>query len=242
MINQGTQDFTIKTGDRIAQLILERIANEPITITQELSESSRGNKGFGSTGVKQINIILAKQENNTSGDRRNPDNYGRDGPDDERTDNKKIHYQLQDQCNIVRIPTHRALPSDSPRTSTPPPEPPESAPNRTRPTDPGGSASSSSSTSEQDPELGLSVRTHKDGRPPESPSVPERTPLRRYIRNPLDTGEGSSDEERDSSPGRESGVGGEFPGPTGTEGSAVGSWQSHSPPNDGDSASGSSPA
>ena len=86
-----------------------------------------------------------------------------------------------------------------------------------------------------------------DGRPPvswplEFPSAPERTPLRRYVRNPLDTGEDSSDEERDSSSGRESGEGGESPGPTGTEGSAAGSWQSHSPPKDGDSAPGSSPA
>ena len=39
MINRSTQDFLIKTGDQVAQLILERIANEPIIITSELSES-----------------------------------------------------------------------------------------------------------------------------------------------------------------------------------------------------------
>ena len=210
MINHSTQDFTIKTGDRIAQLILERIADEPIIITQELSESSRGNKGFGSTGVKQINIIHTKQENNTNGSKRSPDNYGKDGRDDELTGDRKIHYQLPDQCNIERIPTHCALLSDSPKTSTLPPVLPESAPGQTRPTDPEGNALSSSSTSVQDPELGLAEKIRKDGRPHaswplESPSSPERTPLRRYVRNPLDTGEDSSDEERDSSSGRESG-------------------------------------
>ena len=108
MINHSTQDFTIETGDRIAQLILERIANEPIIITSELSNSSRGNQGFGSTGVKQINIIQTKRENNTNDGRRNPNNYGRGGQGDALTDDRKIRYQLQDQCNIARIPTHRA--------------------------------------------------------------------------------------------------------------------------------------
>ena len=247
IINHGTQDFPIKPGDRIAQLILERIANEPIVIVSELSNSSRGSQGFGSTGTKQINIIQAGQEDNINDGRRNLDNYGRGGRDDVPTDDRKIHYPLQDQCNIEGILTHRALPSGSPKTSTPPPTPPASVPDRTRPTDPGESASSASSTSVQDPKPGLSVRTRMDGRPPvsgplESPSAPERIPLRRYVRNPLDTGEDSSDEERDSSSGRESGVGGEPLGPIGTEGSAAGSWQSHSPPKEGDSAPGSSPA
>ena len=247
MINQSDQDFVIKTGDRIAQLILERIANKPIIIVSELSSSSRGSRGFGSTGVNQINIIQTKQENNTSGDRRSPDNYGKGGQGDELTDDRKIRYQLPDQCNKERIPTHHAPPLGSPTTSTPPPKPPGSVPDQTPPTDPGRIASSASSTSVQDPELGLAERIRKDGRPPaswplDSPSAPERTPLRRYVLNPPDTGEDSSDEERDSSSGRESGVGGEFPGPTGTEGSAVGSWQSHSPPKDRDSPPESSPA
>ena len=161
MINHGTHDFTVKTGDRIAQLILECISNEPVIITSELSASTRGDQGFGSTGAKQINIIRAKQENNTSDGRRSPDNYGKGDPGDVQTDDRKIHYQLQDQCNIGGILTHRALPSGSPTISTPPPTLPASAPDQTRPTDPGESASSASSTSVQDPELGLSVRSEE---------------------------------------------------------------------------------
>ena len=188
VINHGTQDFVIKTGDRIAQLILECIVNAPIMVTQNLTESSRGNKGFGSTGVKQINIIQSKPANNISGDRRSLDNYGKDGQGDELTDDRKTHYQLQDQCNIVRSPTHRALPSDSPTFSMLPPMPPASIPAQTPPTDPGGTSSSSSSTSVQDPELGPSEKICKDGRPPaswtlESPSAPERTPQKRCVRN-----------------------------------------------------------
>ena len=247
MINHGTQDFIIQTGDRIAQLILECIVDTQIVITQNLTDSSHGNKGFGSTGVKQINIIQSKLENNTSGDRTSPDNYGRGGQGDELTDDKKTHYQLQDQCNIESIPTHCALPSDSLSSSTPPPGPPELGPAQTCPTVPGGSALSSSSASVRDPELGFSERMRKDGRPPaswplESPSVPKKTPWTRYIWYPRNRGEDSSDKERDLSLGRDSGVGGESPRPTETGGSAAGRWQSHSPPKEGDWGPGSSPA
>ena len=40
MINHGSQDFVVNLGDQVAQLILERIADEPIIITQEHSETS----------------------------------------------------------------------------------------------------------------------------------------------------------------------------------------------------------
>ena len=66
MVNNGLQDFKVNSGDRIAQLILEQIADEPIIVTQELTDTARGDGGFGSTGAKQINIILGKQENNTN--------------------------------------------------------------------------------------------------------------------------------------------------------------------------------
>ena len=92
MINHGDQEFTIKTGDRIAQLILERIASEPIIITSELSKLSRGNKGFGSTGVEQINIIQTKQENNTNAYKRSPGSYGKGGQGDELTDDRRTRY------------------------------------------------------------------------------------------------------------------------------------------------------
>lgn len=53
LINHGLNDFEIKIGDRIAQLIfnkVERIDWEPVTSKDELSITSRGSGGFGSTG------------------------------------------------------------------------------------------------------------------------------------------------------------------------------------------------
>ena len=57
LFNHGDQDFQIKEGDRIAQLILEQIADKPVIQVQELNQTTRGDKGFGSTGSQQINII-----------------------------------------------------------------------------------------------------------------------------------------------------------------------------------------
>ena len=50
-INNSDIEYQIKSGDRIAQMILERI-NRFISISEifENSETKRGNGGFGSTG------------------------------------------------------------------------------------------------------------------------------------------------------------------------------------------------
>jgi dUTP pyrophosphatase len=50
LFNHGEQDFEIKEGDRIAQLVLERIYTPEVLEVQELEESARGAGGFGSTG------------------------------------------------------------------------------------------------------------------------------------------------------------------------------------------------
>ena len=44
----------VKKGDRIAQLILERIAIAEVEEVDDLEESTRGSGGFGSTGVKRL--------------------------------------------------------------------------------------------------------------------------------------------------------------------------------------------
>ncbi|MDB9960837.1 dUTP diphosphatase [Oceanihabitans sp.] len=52
LVNLSSEDFTIQNGERIAQLILakhERAEWEEVTT---LSETARGEGGFGSTGVK----------------------------------------------------------------------------------------------------------------------------------------------------------------------------------------------
>ncbi len=51
LFNHGEEDFEIKKGDRIAQLIIEKIEMPEIKIVSELLVTERGEGGFGSTGV-----------------------------------------------------------------------------------------------------------------------------------------------------------------------------------------------
>ena len=48
-------------GDRIAQLLLEKIDTPPVKEVHDLEETVRGIGGFGSTGVKGKNDIDEKK-------------------------------------------------------------------------------------------------------------------------------------------------------------------------------------
>jgi dUTP pyrophosphatase len=50
LFNFGNSTFTIKKGERIAQLIIERILIPDIEIVDVLCFSTRGQNGFGSSG------------------------------------------------------------------------------------------------------------------------------------------------------------------------------------------------
>ncbi|PCH41321.1 dUTP diphosphatase, partial [Wolfiporia cocos MD-104 SS10] len=50
LYNHSDKDFQIEEGDRIAQLILERILTPEIEVVKDLDETARGKGGFGSTG------------------------------------------------------------------------------------------------------------------------------------------------------------------------------------------------
>jgi dUTP pyrophosphatase len=50
LFNHAEADYEIKEGDRVAQLVLERIYTPEVIEVQELAESVRGAGGFGSTG------------------------------------------------------------------------------------------------------------------------------------------------------------------------------------------------
>ena len=51
LINLGKKTFTIKTGDRIAQMILCPVVKGKFKEVKKLPKTFRGKKGFGSTGV-----------------------------------------------------------------------------------------------------------------------------------------------------------------------------------------------
>jgi dUTP pyrophosphatase len=51
LINLGGQPFTLRRGDRIAQLVLARAEAVEWEEADSLADSSRGDGGFGSTGL-----------------------------------------------------------------------------------------------------------------------------------------------------------------------------------------------
>lgn len=51
LINLSQEPFTINNGDRVAQLVVASHEQAQWIKVNELSETNRGNKGFGSTGI-----------------------------------------------------------------------------------------------------------------------------------------------------------------------------------------------
>lgn len=51
LINLGKDAFVVNNGERIAQIIVSPVTLADFTITDSLSVTNRGEKGFGSTGV-----------------------------------------------------------------------------------------------------------------------------------------------------------------------------------------------
>lgn len=52
LVNLSNEEFVIENGERIAQLVVAKHARAEWITVKELSETSRGEGGFGSTGVK----------------------------------------------------------------------------------------------------------------------------------------------------------------------------------------------
>ncbi len=52
MTNWGSEPFTIKRGDRIAQMVISKVFKADIVETDNLDDTSRGRGGFGHTGIE----------------------------------------------------------------------------------------------------------------------------------------------------------------------------------------------
>lgn len=52
LINLGEEDFVVKNGDRIAQMVFSSYERAAFEISDELSETERSIGGFGHTGTK----------------------------------------------------------------------------------------------------------------------------------------------------------------------------------------------
>src|SRR5438477_10016775 len=58
LFNHSDQPFQVKTSDKIAQLIVERIHNLTMIPVQSLTNTDRGSKGFSSTDLAVLTTIV----------------------------------------------------------------------------------------------------------------------------------------------------------------------------------------
>ncbi len=52
VLNSGDEDFEIKVGDRVAQVIIAPVATVEVDVVNDLSETMRGDGAWGSTGAR----------------------------------------------------------------------------------------------------------------------------------------------------------------------------------------------
>lgn len=50
MINHGNEPFTVRRGDRIAQMVIKEVVKADIEVTEGLDDTVRSHGGFGHTG------------------------------------------------------------------------------------------------------------------------------------------------------------------------------------------------
>ena len=50
MVNHGKEPFSIRRGDRIAQMVIKEVIRADIEATKELDDTARSHGGFGHTG------------------------------------------------------------------------------------------------------------------------------------------------------------------------------------------------
>ncbi len=51
LINHGSEPFLVRRGDRIAQLVIGPVAQVAVVAVDALTDTERGQGGFGSTGA-----------------------------------------------------------------------------------------------------------------------------------------------------------------------------------------------
>jgi dUTP pyrophosphatase len=52
LINLGTEPYTVRHGDRVAQVVVAPVVQVGFAVVEALDETARGTGGFGSTGFR----------------------------------------------------------------------------------------------------------------------------------------------------------------------------------------------
>ena len=52
LVNLNNQDYKIKKGQKISQILIQKVETAEIEVAEKLSETKRSEGGFGSTGLE----------------------------------------------------------------------------------------------------------------------------------------------------------------------------------------------
>src|SRR5690349_2686690 len=61
MFNHGEEPFKVEKGDKIAQMIFEKIVKAELEVVEQLEETERGQGGFGSTDEGNIKLCSIQE-------------------------------------------------------------------------------------------------------------------------------------------------------------------------------------
>eukprot|EP00826_Nyctotherus_ovalis_P064649 TRINITY_DN9488_c0_g2_i3.p1 TRINITY_DN9488_c0_g2~~TRINITY_DN9488_c0_g2_i3.p1 ORF type:complete len:161 (-),score=47.21 TRINITY_DN9488_c0_g2_i3:129-611(-) len=62
LFNHSDKDFKVNEGDRVAQLVIEKLTPVEIEVKEDLEETERGDRGFGSSGAN-TQILIDRTQN-----------------------------------------------------------------------------------------------------------------------------------------------------------------------------------
>jgi len=90
LFNHGNKDFKYNIGDRVSQLIIEKISHCEIVNVTEIDDTDRGEDGFGSTGLSNNNIDIKYNDKETNNYKQTDENeQTNDDEKEEETDDDK---------------------------------------------------------------------------------------------------------------------------------------------------------
>jgi len=117
LFNFGSEDFEVKKGSRIAQLVLEKICLAEVEEVKVLVETERGASGFGSTGVIQTDNDDTKKITNEEGQQEQAAAENADSPSakrsrtaprseqDSTTSDSKLQTKITEEMDIDTLAT-----------------------------------------------------------------------------------------------------------------------------------------
>ena len=109
--NLGMTEIRVGVGEKVAQMILESILTPPVEVTSELSQTGRGDGGFGSTGLRMRKVTALPEEVWPPREDREESQKMRSRREDEESSGACFSWDAQSPCGWAA--TWQGFPEDA---------------------------------------------------------------------------------------------------------------------------------